>query len=78
MSGSRINLNKRYIIPVGIVANVEDLATDLGCGISSLLTSYLGLPFGASHKAIGVWDLVEERFRKRHLGRCNIFQKVEG
>ena len=65
MSRLRINLNKSDIIPVRPVANVEDLATKFGCGISSLPTSYLGLPLGASHKAIGVWDSVEERFWKR-------------
>ena len=54
MSRLRINLNKSDIILVGFVANVEDLAIELGCGISSLPTSYLGLPLVASHKAIGV------------------------
>ena len=28
-------------------------------------SSYLGLPLRASHKAVGVWDSVEDRFRKR-------------
>ena len=63
--GLRINLNKSDIIPVGPVVNVEELATELGCGVGSLPTSYLGLPLGASHKALGVWDSVEERFQKR-------------
>ena len=31
-------------MPVGEVHNIEDLAGILGCGISSLLTKYLGLP----------------------------------
>ena len=30
-----------------------------------LPTSYLGLPLGAHHKSVVVWDGVEERFRKR-------------
>ena len=38
---------------------------ELGCGIGSFPSSYLGLPLGAPHKAIGVWNSVEERFRKR-------------
>ena len=54
MSRLRINLNKSDIIPVGPIANMEELATKLGCGVSSLPTSYLGLPLGAYHKAIGV------------------------
>ena len=53
LSGLRINLNKSDIIPGGSVGNVE-LAMELGCGVGSLPTSYLGLPLGASHQAIGV------------------------
>ena len=65
VSGLRINLNKNQIIPIRPVVNVEELASKLGCGVGSLPTSYLGLPLGANHKALGVWDSVEERFRKR-------------
>ena len=65
MSGLRINLSKSEIILVGPVDNVDELALELGCGIGSLPTSYLGLPLGAPHKAIGVWDSVEERLQKR-------------
>ena len=63
--GLKINLNKSEIIPIGPVAYVEELASELGCKVGSLPTSYLGLPLGAKHKALGVWDSVEERFRKR-------------
>ena len=65
VSGLKINLNKSEIIPIGIVADVEELASELGCKVRSLPTSYLALLLGAKHKAIGVWDSVEERFRKR-------------
>ena len=40
MSGLRINLSKREIIPVGPVDNVEELASELGCGVGSIPTSY--------------------------------------
>ena len=63
--GLRINLNKSEIVPIGSVDNVQELAVEIGCGIGSLPSSYLGLPLGASHKALGVWDTVEDRFRKR-------------
>ena len=53
-SGLKINLSKSEIIPMGKVDNVEMLATELGCGIGSLPTTYLGLPLGAPHRAIGV------------------------
>ena len=65
LSGLRINLNKSEILPIGSVDNVLELATKLGCGIGSLPTFYLGLPLGAKHKAVGVWDTVEDRFRNR-------------
>ena len=65
MSGPRINLSKSEIISIGPVGNVDELALELGCGVGSLPTSYLGPPLGAPHKASGVWDSVEERFRKR-------------
>ena len=65
LSGLKINLNKSEIIPIGTMDNVEELASELGCKVGSFHTSYLGLPLGAKHKALGVWDSIEERFRKR-------------
>ena len=65
VSGLRINLNKSEIIPIGPIDNLEELALELGCGVGSLPTSYLGLPLSVNHKALGVWDSKEERFRKR-------------
>ena len=64
-SGLKINLNKSVIIPLGRVDNVELLAAELGCGVGFLPTTYLGLPLGAPHRAVGIWDSMEERFRKR-------------
>ena len=64
-SGLKINLNKSEIIPLGRVDNMEELAVELGCGVGSLPTKYLGLPLGAPHRAVGVWDSIEERFRNR-------------
>ena len=60
LSSMRIKLNKSEILPIGLVDNAEELAAELGCRIGSLPTSYLGLPLGAKHKAIGVWDTVED------------------
>ena len=65
MSGLKINLSKSEIIPIGPVNNLVELASELGCNIGSLPMSYLGLPLGAKHKALGVWDSIEERYRKR-------------
>ena len=65
MSGLKINLVKSEIIPIGLVTNLVELALELGCKIGSLPTSYLGLPLGAKYKALGVWNSIEERYRKR-------------
>ncbi|RVW32661.1 Transposon TX1 uncharacterized 149 kDa protein [Vitis vinifera] len=47
------------------VENAEVLAFELGCKVGSLPSTYLGLPLGALHKLVAVWDGVEERMRKR-------------
>ena len=65
LSWLKINLRKSAIYPVGRVENPNSLALELGCGVGSLPTTYLGLPLGAKHNSQRVWDGVEERFRKR-------------
>ena len=60
----KINLNKSEIILVHNVENVEILALELGCKVGPL-PSYLGLPLGAQHNSLVVWDVIEERFRRR-------------
>ncbi|RVW49018.1 Transposon TX1 uncharacterized 149 kDa protein [Vitis vinifera] len=49
----------------GSVENAEVLASELGCKVGSLPSTYLELPLGAPHKSVVVWDGVEERMRKR-------------
>ena len=44
---------------------IEEMAMELGCKVGFLPTVYLGLPLGAHHKAISIWDGVEERMRRR-------------
>ena len=65
MLGLRMNLSKSEIIPVGSVVNEEELVVEPGCGVGSIPTLYLGLPLKAPHKVVGIWDSIEERFRKR-------------
>ena len=65
ISGLRINLNKSEIIPVGRITYVDVLDLELGCKVGALPSSYLGLPLGAPHNSVAVWDGIEERFRKR-------------
>ena len=61
MSRLRINLDKSELIPVGGVENAEALAVDLGYKVGSLPSTYLGLPLGAPHRSVAVWDGVKER-----------------
>ncbi|RVX10222.1 LINE-1 reverse transcriptase-like [Vitis vinifera] len=64
-SGLRINLAKSELIPIGEVEDIEEMAVELGCKVGALPSVYLGLPLGAHHKAISMWDGVEERMRRR-------------
>ncbi|RVX12485.1 putative ribonuclease H protein [Vitis vinifera] len=61
----KINLQKSEIIPVGEVEDVDRATTDFGCKVGNLPTTYLGLPLGAPHNSCRVWDVVEERFKRK-------------
>ena len=65
ISGLRINLNKSEIIPVGRIIDVDVLALELGCKLGALPSSYLGLPLGAPHNSVAMWNGIEEWFIKR-------------
>lgn len=43
----KVNLSKSTISLVGIILNVEELASILGCVVAPLPITYLGLPLGA-------------------------------
>ena len=64
-SGLRINLAKSELIPIGEIEDIEEMAVELDCRVGSLPVKYLGLPLGARHKALTMWDGVEERMRRR-------------
>ncbi|RVX17120.1 putative ribonuclease H protein [Vitis vinifera] len=57
-TGLRINLDKSEILPVGRVENLETLALEAGCKVGRLPSSYLGIPLGANHKSVAVWDFL--------------------
>ena len=50
---------------MGNVENVEELASELGCKVGSLPSTYLGMLLGAPFKSVAIWDGVKERFYKR-------------
>ncbi len=47
VSGLRVNLHKSEMVLVGDVPNLEELVAVLGCKLSALPMTYLGLPLGA-------------------------------
>lgn len=50
----KIKLEKSELIPIRRVANVEELALELGCKVGNLPTTYLGLPIGVPFKDLHV------------------------
>lgn len=54
-------------MPIGEVPKIEELASNLGCQISSLPMKYLELefPLGASFKANSIWDPMLELMQRR-------------
>jgi hypothetical protein len=69
-SGLKINIAKSELVPLENAADVDGLANILGCGISSLPLSYLGLPLRVFFKAKSSWDGVIE---KMSLLRSSIY-----
>jgi hypothetical protein len=63
-----VNLSKSKVIPIGIVGNVQRLASLLGCRVSALPITYLGLPLGARYKSVRIWDDILERMERRLEG----------
>ena len=61
----KINLNKSKLIPVGAMENLDALPIELGYRTGHLPTTYLGLPLGATHKSVTIWDSIEEKMQKR-------------
>jgi hypothetical protein len=68
VSGLRINLGKFEIVPVGPVADVENLVQVLGGRVGSLPMKYLGLPLGARYKSKEIWNPILEKMERRLAG----------
>ena len=63
---------------VGEVQNIQGLANNHGCRITSLPMKYLGLPLGVPFKAKSIWDPISERMQRRLVGRKRIYLTKEG
>ena len=62
ISSLKINLENSELIPIGAVANVEELAFVLGYMVGpwgKLPTTYLDLSLGPPHKLILMWRIIK-------------------
>jgi len=53
---------------IGEIEDFEGLAQLLGCRVTSLPMTYLGLPLGASYKAVSIWNDAIEKMEGRLAG----------
>jgi hypothetical protein len=56
---------KSEMVPVGEVGNIVMLADSLDYQVGSLPLAYLGMPLGASYKAMSVWDPIIKKMERR-------------
>lgn len=69
--GLKINLEKSELIPIGEVANVQDLVLELCCRVREFPT-YSRLPLGTLFRAEAVWDIMQGRFH----GKTFVVEKI--
>ena len=63
---------------VGTVPNIEELVEILGCKISALPITYLGLPLGAKFNSTSIWDLILEKMERRLVGWKRLYLSKRG
>ena len=71
-------MTKSEMIPIGEVENLSYLADILSCRIGALPMSYLGMPLGASFKAVGVWNPIIEKVERRLAGWQKLYLSKGG
>uniref|UniRef100_A0A2N9FRJ8 Reverse transcriptase domain-containing protein n=1 Tax=Fagus sylvatica TaxID=28930 RepID=A0A2N9FRJ8_FAGSY len=68
VTGLKVNMTKSKMVLVGAVAGLNALADLLYCHIGTLPLQYLGMPLGASYKALAIWTPVIEKIERRLAG----------
>ena len=66
--GLKVNSLKSEMVPIGEVPNVHVLAEILGCQIGPLPMTYFGMPLGASHKSLTIWNPILEKIERKLAG----------
>ena len=61
----KVNMLKSEMVPIGKVPNVQILTEFLGCRIGFLPITYLGMPWGASHKSPTIWNPILEKIKRK-------------
>ena len=64
-TGLKVKWENSSLYPIKDVTNIQSLADILGCGVGKLLTTYLGLPLGNTHKDLKIWDNIVEKTEKK-------------
>jgi hypothetical protein len=78
VTGLRVNMAKSEMVPIGEVQNISDLADSLCCHIGGFPLSYLGMPLGASYKAVAVWNSILEKLERRLSGWQKLYLSKGG
>ena len=78
VTGLRVNMAKSVMVPVGEVGNIAMLAESIDCRVGSLPLTYLGMPLGASYKAVSVWDPILEKMERRLAGWKKLYLSKGG
>jgi len=69
-----VNLHKSKLVLFGNVLGAFDLAAVLGCKVSSLPMTYLGLPF----KVCVVWSSIIEKMERSLVGWKKLYLSKRG
>jgi hypothetical protein len=78
VTGLRVNMLKREMVPVGEVSDLARLAALLSYKIGSTPMNYLGMPLGALHKALSMWDPILEKIERRLAGWKKLYLSKGG
>ena len=73
VTGLKVNMTKSEMVPIGEADGLSALTDLLYCHIGSLPLQYLGMPLGASYKALAIWNPIIEKIECRLAGWKKIY-----
>ena len=78
VTGLKVNMTKSEMVPIGEADGLSALTDLLYCHIGSLPLQYLGMPLGASYKALAIWNPIIEKNDRRLAGWKKIYLSKGG